>query len=52
VVSAVLSAIHNVHFYLKMMEEIREAIANNRFLEYKSAFLGAYLPGDKKNKQG
>ena len=48
VVSAVLSAIHNVHFYLKMMAEIREAIANNRFMEYKGAFLGEYLPGEKK----
>jgi queuine tRNA-ribosyltransferase len=48
VVSAVLSAIHNVHFYLTMMAEIREAIGNNRFLEYKAAFLGEYLAGDKK----
>jgi queuine tRNA-ribosyltransferase len=51
VVSAVLSAIHNVHFYLTMMSEIREAIANNRFLEYKGAFLATYLPGDKQNKR-
>ncbi len=49
VVSAVLSAIHNVHFYLTMMAEIREAISNNRFMEYKGAFLAAYLPGDKQN---
>jgi queuine tRNA-ribosyltransferase len=51
VVSAVLSAIHNVHFYLTMMSEIREAIGNNRFLEYKGAFLATYLPGDKQNKR-
>ena len=47
VVSAVLSAIHNVHFYLKMMSEIREAIGSNRFMDYKVAFLGDYLSGDK-----
>jgi queuine tRNA-ribosyltransferase len=51
VISAVLSAIHNVHFYLKMMEEIREAISNNSFMEYKMAFLGKYLPGDRQNKR-
>jgi queuine/archaeosine tRNA-ribosyltransferase len=34
-----------------MMEEIREAIANNRFMEYKGTFLEAYLPGDKQNKR-
>jgi queuine tRNA-ribosyltransferase len=47
VISAVLSAIHNVHFYLKMMEEIRESIANNSFLAYKNRFLGEYLMGGK-----
>ena len=48
VLSAVLSAIHNVHFYLNMMAEIRESIGNNRFMEYKGAFLEGYLSGDKK----
>ncbi len=47
VISAVLSAIHNVHFYLKMMEEIREAIGNNTFLTYKDHFLAGYLGGGK-----
>lgn len=47
VISAVLSAIHNVRFYLKMMEEIREAIGTNSFLEYKARFLGEYLGGNK-----
>ncbi len=42
VLSAVLSAIHNVTFYLKMMEEIREAIKDNRFMEYKQKFLADY----------
>lgn len=50
VISAVLSAIHNVHFYLQMMTEIREAIGNNNFMEYKGTFLEKYLQGEKKRK--
>lgn len=42
VLSAVLAAIHNVHFYLAMMAEIRQAIADNRFMEHKRAFLAEY----------
>lgn len=43
VLSAVLSAIHNVHFYLTMMAEIRQAIADDRFMAYKQEFLNEYL---------
>jgi len=43
VLSAVLSAIHNVHFYLAMMSEIRQAIANDCFTTFKQEFLSAYL---------
>ncbi len=50
VISAVLSAIHNVHFYMNMMKEIREAIGNNRFIEYKMNFLEGYHQGDKSNR--
>jgi queuine tRNA-ribosyltransferase len=50
VISAVLSAIHNVHFYLTMMTEIRAAIGNNYFMEYKTRFLGEYLEGNKRKK--
>ncbi|MHB9005176.1 MAG: tRNA-guanine transglycosylase, partial [Coriobacteriia bacterium] len=50
VISAVLSAIHNVHFYLNMMTEIRESIGNNRFMEYKGMFLGEYLSGEKRKQ--
>ena len=60
VLSAVLSAIHNVHFYLQMMTEIREAIANNRFIDYKRQFLAEYgstapepvSAGTKKSSEG
>jgi queuine tRNA-ribosyltransferase len=47
VLSAVLSAIHNVTFYLQMMAEIRQAIADNRFMAYKQAFLADYLSDEK-----
>jgi queuine tRNA-ribosyltransferase len=43
VLSAVLSAIHNVSFYLQMMAEIRQSIADNRFMAYKQSFLAEYL---------
>lgn len=43
VLSAVLSAIHNVHFYLTMMAEIRQAISDGRFMEYKGKFLAEYM---------
>lgn len=43
VLSAVLSAIHNVHFYLTMMTEIRQAICDGRFMEYKGKFLAEYM---------
>lgn len=45
VLSAVLSAIHNVHFYLAMMAEIRHAIGEGRFPEYKVKFLSEYQRG-------
>lgn len=48
VLSAVLSAIHNVHFYLNMMAEIRQAIAENRFMDHKQRFLGEYLGSSSK----
>jgi queuine tRNA-ribosyltransferase len=33
---------HNVHFYLELMRKIREAIKENRFLEFKKDFLRKY----------
>jgi len=51
VISAVLSAIHNVRFYLNMMTEIRVAIENDRFMEYKGAFLAEYRQGETRDKQ-
>ena len=38
---------HNLYFYNKMMEEIREAIEQQRFAEYKRAKLQGFEEGDK-----
>ena len=37
-----LCVLHNLYFYNKMMEEIREAIANNNFQEYKKNKLAGF----------
>ena len=37
-----LLSIHNTRFLIKMMEEIREAIKKDKFLEYKKEFLKKY----------
>lgn len=50
VLSAILASIHNVQFYLKMMEEIREAIEAGQFVEFKRGFLAEYLKGEVKGR--
>ncbi len=40
--SAMLLSNHNIHFLLKMMERIRTAIEEDRFLEYKKEFYDKY----------
>ena len=45
-----LASIHNVHFYLRLMAQIREAIAAERFSEFKSEFLARYRREDKKTR--
>jgi queuine tRNA-ribosyltransferase len=37
-----LATIHNVHFLLTLMQEIREAIAGGRFQALKDGFLSTY----------
>jgi queuine tRNA-ribosyltransferase len=44
-----LVSYHNVYFYLRMMEEIREAIRGDRFVEYKREFLSLYNAGEVKS---
>ncbi|BDU50200.1 queuine tRNA-ribosyltransferase [Haliovirga abyssi] len=41
-----LATYHNLHFLIKMMDEIREAIAEDRFYEYKENFIKKYT-GEK-----
>lgn len=38
-----LLSIHNIRFLIRMMEQMREAIKEDRFLEYKDEFLKNYL---------
>ncbi|MFA5515668.1 MAG: tRNA guanosine(34) transglycosylase Tgt [Desulfuromonadales bacterium] len=42
ILSAILAAIHNVRFYLKMMEEARQAIEAGSYSAFKADFLGEY----------
>jgi len=37
-----LLSLHNIRFTLKMMENIREAINNDCFLDYKKEFYSKY----------
>jgi len=46
ILSATLSAIHNVRFYMNMMSQARQAIEQNNFKAFKTEFLGEYLSGD------
>jgi tRNA-guanine family transglycosylase len=38
----VLTSIHNVHFYQRLMREAREAIVANSFEAFRREFLAAY----------
>ncbi len=40
-----LATLHNVHFMLTLLREIREAILSNRYTEFKESFLGRYRGG-------
>ena len=42
ILSARLFTIHNLHFLIRLMENIREAIREDRFLAYKKEFLDKY----------
>ncbi|MFM7199828.1 MAG: tRNA guanosine(34) transglycosylase Tgt [Myxococcota bacterium] len=46
VLATALCSIHNIHFYLQLMGRARQAILENRFSEFKRAFLEQYKPGD------
>jgi queuine tRNA-ribosyltransferase len=40
--AVILNTIHNLHFYARLMERIREAIREGRFREFKEEFLRKY----------
>jgi queuine tRNA-ribosyltransferase len=42
-----LATIHNLRFVLRLMEEMREAIANGVFDEYRTAFHARFVPPDQ-----
>lgn len=44
-----LLSIHNIRFLTKLTEEIRDAIDNNNFLEYKEKFIESYTKKEKNN---
>jgi len=37
-----LVSLHNIYFYVKLIETVREAIRADRFLEFKEQFIGQY----------
>ena len=41
-----LLSLHNIHFYLNLMKNIREAIKDQSFETYESYFLENYYSGD------
>ena len=42
-----LCVLHNLYFYNHLMEEIREAIEQRRYGEYKKQKLAGLLPGEQ-----
>lgn len=48
ILGAQLASIHNIGFYLKLMKDIREAIKQNRFKDFKETFLLKYNSNKQK----
>ena len=48
ILGQMLATLHNVHFYLTLMADIRTAIAEGRFVAFKRQFLAAYSREEKK----
>ena len=45
-----LVSIHNSHFYLEVMAEIRAHLRNGTFGEYRAEFASRYVPTEKVRK--
>ena len=48
ILGAQLASIHNIGFYMKLMRDIRQAISENRFKEFKQTFLLKYNSNKQK----
>jgi len=48
ILAMVLNTIHNVRFYMNLMERIRTAIQEDRFVEFRREFLDRYVQERKK----
>ncbi len=46
ILSSILSSYHNLYFLHNMIHEIRDAIANNRFEDYRKNFMERYKAGN------
>lgn len=50
ILGQMLATLHNVYFYLNLMEQIRAALAEGRFGAFKRQFLADYLREEKKTR--
>ncbi|MDD5432785.1 MAG: tRNA guanosine(34) transglycosylase Tgt [Candidatus Omnitrophica bacterium] len=46
-----LASLHNIYFFLNLMRKAREAIAKDKFLEFKKDFLRKYNSSDDERKE-
>ena len=46
ILGLMLLSLHNIHFYLNLMKNIRFSIKNKKFDDFESSFLGQYYLGD------
>ena len=46
ILGLMLLSLHNIHFYLNLMKNIRLSIKNKKFDDFQSSFLGQYYLGD------
>ena len=46
-----LASIHNLRFILKLMTNMQNAIATNRFQQFRTEFLAAYRPTNETRRQ-
>ncbi len=49
ILASILATIHNLHFLQNLIKSIKNAIYEDRFLEYKKNFLTEYKNGSKEN---